>query len=116
MITQETAGLIWKCYREIEAGRKLLKEMSETIAKAKRDDLPATIQDSFGRPCDLQLGVPLGPGARTLYSVAPDLAISVIRAHVANQEAELVKLNEIARTELSVECYVEMPGDQPITA
>lgn len=100
MISQETAGRIWNCYREIVAGEKLLKDMEES-EKEYRDDVRAkTLKDAFGRQRHLQLGVPSGDDCRTLLNVAPELGKSVIRAHIENKRAELAEANEQARIEL----------------
>lgn len=100
MITQETAGKIWTCYREIEASKKLLTDLTKDDERTREDkDLP-TLRDAFGRRRHLQLGVPSGENAHRLFDVRPDLALCVIRAHIAEQEAEMVRLNEAARIEV----------------
>ncbi len=96
MITQETAGRIWNCYREIETAQELLKELTEKL-KTEKDDTPL---GSPGRRNNYQLGIPFGDTAHTLYNVQPKLALSVIRAHIAEKERELVEANEQARIEL----------------
>ena len=101
MITQETAAHIWDCYREIAAGKKLLEDMQKGAQENEEDDRTApSLRDAFGRKRHLQLGIPSGQNGHRLLNVAPDLAESVIRAHIANQEAELVTVNEQARIEL----------------
>lgn len=102
MISQETAGQIWNCYREIEAGEKLLADMASTKAERERGESKTKrLRDAFGRERGLTLGVPCGDDSHRILDVAPDLAVSVIRAHIANRQAELVEANEIARNELS---------------
>lgn len=99
MISQETAARIWECYREIEAGQTLLKDLAE--AANENDDLCApALSDVFGRKRHLQLGVPSGNHCHRLLRVDPGLAESVIRAHIANQEDALAEANEHARIEL----------------
>lgn len=96
MITKSTAVKIWKCYDEIEKGRNLFAQMEEAIKEGK-DPNP---RDGFGRHRNLQLGVPMGEGCHRLFDVHTRLALSVIRAHIAEKEKELVESNEIARLEL----------------
>lgn len=100
MITQETAEKIWNAYREIAASKKLLADMKETRdrERLRRDD--ATLKDAFGRRQHLQLGIPSGQDGHRIFRVAPELAESVINAHIANQKALLVEANESARVEL----------------
>lgn len=101
MITQATAQLIWTCYREIEAGKKLLKDMEETRKQLDTMDKHApSLRDCFGRRQHLELGIPCGENGHRLLKVDPSLAESVIRAHIANKEAELKQAQEVARIEL----------------
>lgn len=98
MISQETAARIWTCYREIALGKKLLEEAEEQLKRdPKEDPFP---RDPFGRKRGLQLGVPSSDTAHRLFDVPPRLALAVIRAHVAEQERQLVEANEAARIEL----------------
>ena len=96
MISQETAAQIWKCYSEIEKGQKLLSEMEEAIKRGV-DPNP---HDRFGRQRCLSLGIPHGESGQMLMDVRPNLALSIIRAHIAEKEKELVEANEQARIEL----------------
>jgi hypothetical protein len=109
MITQETAGKIWECYREIEAGNKLLEDLAADAEKHRYDDdkHEPKLEDAFGRHKNLQLGVPSGQSAYTLFKVHPDMAISVIRAHIADKRAELARLNEIAIVEARTERAID---------
>lgn len=102
MITQETAGQIWQCYREIAAGNKLLEDLAAEALRLERDDDLPRLRDAFGHRRNLQLGIPSGENSHRIFDVHPDLAISIIRAHVAEKQAELARLNEIARAELQV--------------
>jgi hypothetical protein len=109
MITQQTAGRIWDCYREIRAGEKMLADMQESAEEYRQDVRCKTIEDAFGRRGRLQMGVPCGESSHRILDVAPALAESVIRAHIANKQAELAEANEQARIELetvSVPCSV----------
>lgn len=100
MITQETAGRIWNCYREIAAGEKLLADMEETAARYVDDVRRETLPDAFGRQRQLELGIPSSGNGHRILNVAPDLAKSVIRAHIATMQAKLAEANEQARIEL----------------
>lgn len=101
MITKETCERIWHCYREIAAGKKLLADIAEEMKNAPAGEPYAPkLEDAFGRPRDLQLGIPSGDNGHRLFRVPYRLAESVIRAHVAAKEAELVEANEQARIEL----------------
>jgi hypothetical protein len=100
MITQDTAERIWGCYREIQAAEQILKDMAEVVAVSKHDGTEPRLKDVFGRQHDLQLGVPSGHDSHQLFGVSPKLAESVIRAHIAAKQKELVEANETARFEL----------------
>lgn len=109
MITQETAGRIWNCYREIRAGETLLADMAKAAEEYREDVRSKTIKDAFGRRGNLQLGVPMDESSHRIFNVAPALAESVIRAHIEHKRAELAEANEQARIELetvSVPCSV----------
>lgn len=103
MITQATAARIWNCYREIAAAEKLLADMSEEEAKRPGDRHEPELRDVFGRRQKLQLGVPSGENGHRLFDVDAELAKSVIRAHIAKKESELVSANEQARIELDTQ-------------
>lgn len=110
MITQETAGQIWECYREIAAGEKLLADMEEQREQYHgRDEFQPTLKDAFGRRRTLQLGVPSGESAHRIFGVSATLGESVIRAHIANKRAELVTFNEQARIELAQQAISTAP-------
>lgn len=118
MITQDTAAGIWEAYREIEAGKKLLADMEKDRKDNHRhgkDKYEPTLRDVFGRRQRLQLGVPCGDSGHSLYGVSAELGESVIRAHIAEKEAELVRLNEQARIEIEYEVpvAVEPPARDP---
>lgn len=103
MITMKTLERLYHCMREIEAGKKLLTDIETERNRPFRDhekDAPV-LQDAFGRRQHLQLGIPSGENAHRIFQVAPDLAESVIRAHIAKKQAELVEANEQARIELN---------------
>lgn len=100
MISSETVERIWKCQREITVGKALLNEMQEIAKNIRRDGSAERIRDAFGRERDLQLGIPSGENCHRLLNVSPALAVTIIRTHIANKEAELVEANEQARIEL----------------
>ena len=102
MITQETASAIWSAYREIEASNKLIEDMAAERSRPFSDDEKhaATLKDVYGRKRHLELGIPSGQNGHRIYGVSPELAESVIRAHIAKKQAELVEANERARIEL----------------
>jgi hypothetical protein len=100
MITQETAGLIWNCYREIGAAVALLAELEEAEKEFRDDVRKGRLKDTFGNRRDYEFGVPMDSSSHRLFSVKPSLAKSVIAAHIANKKAELAEANEKARIEL----------------
>lgn len=108
MLTRETAQEVWCCYREIEAAQKLLEDMAEEEEREKakigtRYDprYRKNLRDAFGQKRSLQLGVPSGENGHRIFDVDPDLAQSVIRAHIAKVEARLVAANEKAALEIT---------------
>ncbi len=100
MITQLTAAQIYSAYREIEAGKKLLEDMESEKEKHRFDITEPKLEDAFGKKRNFILGIPSDFGSRTLVDVAPELAMSVIQAHIAKKKALLVELNERAQIEL----------------
>jgi hypothetical protein len=110
MITQQTASSIWHAYREIAASEKLLSDMMEERAKPFHDDdkFAPTLKDAFGKKRQLQMGIPCGKDSHRIYDVNPELAESVIRAHIAKKKVELVEANERARLELNSSNPIEV--------
>lgn len=108
MITPETAAAIWSAYREIAAGEKLLADMAAEQEKpfSEKDKYAPTLHDAFGRQRHLELGVPSGQSGHRIFQVAPELAESVIRAHIGKKKSELVEANERARIELGTEVKI----------
>ena len=98
MITQETAASIYTIYREIEAGKQLLTDMQKELKEwpNKLNKTEPRLRDAFGRRRHLQLGIPSGENSHQLLDIAPALAESIIRAHIANKEAEMVTVQEQA--------------------
>lgn len=112
MILQETAADIWSAYREIAAAEKLLADAAAERARpfSDREKHAPTLKDAFGTKRHLQLGVPCGESGHRLYDVAPELAESVIRAHIAKKRAELAEANERARIELATDTAAKKEG------
>ena len=97
MISRETATDIALAYREIEVAEGLLKDVRDTMGRAKAVD----IRDAFGRvQHGLQLGVPSGESSQRLFNVPYPLAVPVIEAHIAQLRAKLLASSERARHEL----------------
>ena len=118
MIAKQTAEAIWAAYRELETAEKLLADLESERTKpfAETDKHAPTLADAFGRKKHLQLGVPCGQNGHRLFDVAPELAESVIRAHIAKMGVALVEANERARIELNSKykchhCKDEGPED-----
>jgi hypothetical protein len=106
MITQTTAADIWHCHREIAASEKLLKDIAEVRMNSQdrfERGFEPKLKDAFGQERQLKLGVPSGENSHQIFGVAPELAESIIRAHIANMRAKLVSFNEKARIELGNE-------------
>ena len=95
-ITMETAARLWKCHREIEIAKKLVADLEEKL----RDGEDPTPLDAFGRPRPYSLGVYTSDNSQRLYEVEPRLAKSIMRAHIAEKQRELVAASEQARIEL----------------
>lgn len=114
MITQDTAAALWTAHREIITGEKLLADMRAEREKpfADREKHAPTLKDAFGHRRQLQLGIPSGESGHRIFDVSPQLAESVILAHIANKKAELAEVNERARIELST---LSTPDNQPST-
>jgi hypothetical protein len=101
LIKQETAALVWECYREIEMGEKLLSDLRLMRKEEPFDKDKQKLRDAFGRRRNLQLGVPNGENCHRLFDVSPTLAESIIITHIENKRAELVEVNERAKIELN---------------
>jgi hypothetical protein len=108
MITRQTATDIWCAYDEIQKAQKLIEDM-EKVIKEYRDPNP---RDAFGRPRNLSLGVPSGENSQRLFDVQPKLAISIMKAHIAEKEAVLVAANERAKVEADVDMNAPIKPEQ----
>jgi hypothetical protein len=104
MITKKTCIEIWTAYNEIEVGLETLENLEEAIKDGRQPDL----RDGFGRALSLMLGYGDLSSRRSLCNVRPELAASVIRAHIADQRRRLVEANERARIEIDqIKCQEE---------
>jgi hypothetical protein len=103
MITSKTIERIWKCGREIAVGKSLLEEMKKIAEHIRRNETAERIKDAFGQERDLQLGIPCSDSSRIMLDVSPTLAVSIITAHIAIKEAEMVEANEQAKIELGMQ-------------
>lgn len=106
MLSQEICEKIWTCHREIAAGNELLNEVEKVIEENKLSRIDATekgLKDVFGQEKVLQLGVPSGGSSHRLFSVSYELSVPVIKAHIANKQAELAELNEMAKLQLGLQ-------------
>lgn len=104
MLKKETCEKVWSCYREIEAGEKLLEDLKEIKKQnndlMERDKFEPKLKDAFGCRRDFRLGVPSGENGHRLFMVSPVIAESVIKAHLADKKSLLKKMQEVARLEL----------------
>lgn len=102
MLTQETLAKIYHCQREIKVANELIAKVTDLLDKESPNYSEGKLKDAWGRSRGFELAVPSGETAHRLYELSPNLALSIIRAHIANKEAELVEWNEIARNELGI--------------
>lgn len=103
MIKRKTCENIWRCYREIETGEKLLKEVDVILASRseRNDNDKNSLMDAFGREQNLQLMIPSGNDAHRLLDLSYELARPVIQAHITNKQTSLKELQIIAELELN---------------
>jgi hypothetical protein len=101
MISQQTAGELWNCYREIEVAKKLLADLEQSADEFRDDVRRETVKDAFGRHKRLTLGVPSGDNSQRLLDVSPRLAVAVINSHIAEKHRQLAELQEVATLEIS---------------
>lgn len=112
MITMQTLNDMYHAMREISVAKDMLKEMAEIrqsmIGASERERRSSpTLKDAFGRVQNLQLGIPSGSSSHRLLDVRPELAETIIRAHIAAKQALLIETNERARVELNMELTPE---------
>jgi len=82
---------------------KVLEEMKKIAEHIRRNETAERIKDAFGQERDLQLGIPCSDSSRIMLDVSPTLAVSIITAHIATKEAEMVEANEQAKIELGMQ-------------
>lgn len=99
ILSQQLAGRIWNAHRELNAAKKCLEELQEQLKTSEPEISRWAKTDSFSRT-GIEIGIPSSESSKRMYSVGPELAVSVVRAHIADQEALLVRLSEEARIEL----------------
>lgn len=104
MLSRKICEEIWHCHREIETAETLLAEVEELIKRNKENfhsrQHEEKLKDVFGCERNLELGIPSGEKSRRLFRVSYDLAVPVIKAHMASKQARLAELNEMAALEL----------------
>lgn len=94
IVSKEQAESVYRCHREIEAGEKLLVEVQRVVNAARNDaSTPLGLVDAYGRERGLQLGVPCSDNAHRLFDVPWRLAVPIIKAHIAEKQAELELLS-----------------------
>lgn len=96
MISKQTAAKIYNCHFEIEKAEKLIADMLEVLQQTGEMKL----KNAFGDAKGLQLGVPSGNDSHRLFNVPPDLAVSIIEAHIKEQKRILSELSAVAKIEL----------------
>lgn len=96
-LSMETAHRVWSAHREIQVGTKLRDEMKKEIDKG----VDPTPLDGFGRHRNIQMGVPMGHDSQRLLDIEPQVAVSVIDAHIATKRKELEHASIAARIELT---------------
>lgn len=97
MLTKSTAIKIHNCHFEIEKANELIKRLKDSI----NEDGELVLKDAWGENArGLQMGIPSSPSSHSLYNVPPLLALSVIDAHIKDQNRRLEELKAIALIEL----------------
>lgn len=96
MISKETCYKIWNAWNEIEKSEILITDMKKAYKETGSTDL----DDSFGRPQGITLGVPSGHDSHRIFGVPLDLSVKIIEAHIENQKKKLEELKAIATIEL----------------
>lgn len=106
MISKETCQKIWHCHREIEAGNQLIEVVNQVIKKSNdckvANALARSVENTWGGGRGVEMQVPSNESgsSKSIYNVSPELALAVIKAHIANKTAELAELNEVSKIEL----------------
>lgn len=105
-ISKQTATAIALAHQEIERGYKLLADIEKCIEQRKDrwNEGEEDLRDSFGyRHRSMTLGIPSGSNGHQLVDVSYELAIPVIKAHIANKEALVSSLSLQAVAEANAE-------------
>lgn len=96
-ISAVAAARIWAAHHDIEAGRKLLADIAETLKETRHGPAP---WDPYERRKRYTLGIPSGIAGERILDLSPKLAAAVIEAHIADKERELVEASIAARVEM----------------
>jgi len=106
MISKETCQKIWHCHREIEVSNQSIEGINEFIQKNNdyktANEFARSVENTWGGGRGVEMQVPSNESgsSKSIYNVSPELALAVIKAHIANKTAELAELNEISKIEL----------------
>ncbi len=104
MLSKKICEEIWHCHREIETAEELLADVEKVIQKNHENRHTQSheekLKDVFGREKDLELGIPCGENSKRLFRVSYELAVPVIKAHMAAKKAQIAELNEMAKIEM----------------
>lgn len=112
MITKETARQIYNCYSQMEAIEKLKKEMADEVQKVREREEKRKQEKPFEEPIPendfgrfgkgINLGVPNGfSSSWRIFNISPEVAISVMDAHLQQLQKEMETLRAIANVEMS---------------
>ncbi len=110
MITQETASAIWSTHREIQTTKELIAIIEEELAKPFNDKHSPILKDAFGQKRHFEMGIPSSPNSKTIYRVSTHAALLILRHHLADMQAALIKHSETARFELLTPPTIEDPN------
>jgi hypothetical protein len=94
-ITKETAHAILISHHDIAVGKKLLADIEKSI-----EEKPRSFHDDFRETRRVTMGIPSGSNSERILDVPLTLAVSVIKATIAEHERRLVELNQCALIEL----------------
>lgn len=114
MITQETASAIWSTHREIQTTKELIAVVEEHLAKPNTDKTAPVLKDAFGQRRHFEMGIPTSDTSLRIYLVSPHAALLILRQHLADMQAALIKHSETARFELLTPAPIEDPNQLPL--
>lgn len=96
VLSKALADRIWRAHREIEVAGKLLDDMRKALLAGA----PPTPLDPLDRRRHIELAVPTSEHGHRLFDLGPDLAATIIEAHIAEKREELREASNMARAEL----------------